>query len=47
MSERKQMRGGKDIGEKCPKFDGNKDEYQEGRRKMEDWIWMWKYKKLE
>ena len=29
-----------DQGEKCPKFEGNKDEYQEWRGKVEDWVWM-------
>ena len=28
---------GEDQGEKCPKFEGNKDEYQEWRGKVEDW----------
>ena len=30
-----------------PKFNGNKDEYQEWKGKLEDWIWIWRDKKLE
>ena len=33
-----------DLAEKCPKFDGNKEEYQQWREKVENW--MWKHKKL-
>ena len=37
---------GEDQGEKCPKFEGNKDEYQEWRGKVEDWCGCVNYRRI-
>ena len=33
--------------EKCLGFDGKKEEYQEWKGKVEDWLWAWKHKEWD
>ena len=33
--------------DKCPGFKGKKEDYQEWREKVEDWLWTWKEQNVE
>ena len=47
MAEGKVAKKGDFQGEKCPIFDGKKEEYKEWRGKVEDWLWIWREQNWE